>query len=56
MIQGISAFGEGRMEGVYVKVESDGKVRGRGKIVRPDFIAGNQHWTKGQIEFNDVVR
>ncbi|ORY80207.1 hypothetical protein BCR35DRAFT_304381 [Leucosporidium creatinivorum] len=60
MIQGPSAFiregEEGlqrRMEGVYVKIESDeGGVRCRGKIVRGDFIAGNEHWSKGRIELN----
>lgn len=59
MIQQTSAFAEGRMEGVYVKIEADGEVRGRGKIVRKDFIAGGDdsaHWTKGQIEFNEIRR
>jgi hypothetical protein len=63
MIQGASAFireGEGekrRMEGVYVKIQSDeGGMRCRGKIVRGDFLAGNEHWSKGRIEFSGIMR
>lgn len=40
------------MEGVYVKIEGGGVVSSRGKIVRGDIIAGNEHWSKGRIEFN----
>ncbi|KAF5312508.1 hypothetical protein D9619_002544 [Psilocybe cf. subviscida] len=52
MIQSQSAFYDGRVEGVYVKVEADGWVRARGKVVRSDFIAGNEHWTKGNLRVN----
>lgn len=56
MVQGLSHFTEGRMEGVYVKTEVNGEVIGRGKVVRGDFISGNEHWTKGRIRANEVVR
>jgi atypical dual specificity phosphatase len=53
MVQQPSRFYDGRVEGVYVKVEKDGIVVGRGKVVRADFIAGNEHWTHGQLELNE---
>lgn len=52
MIQRRSSFYDGRVEGVYVKVEKDGRVRSRGKVVRSDFIAGNEHWTRGGVRPN----
>ena len=54
MVQRQSQFTEGRVEGVYVKVEKEGKVVGRGKVVRSDFIAGNEHWTKGILRSNQL--
>ncbi len=51
-----SDFTEGAAEGVYVKWERDGKVVRRGKVVRGDFIAGNEHWTRGDIRKNQLVR
>jgi atypical dual specificity phosphatase len=54
MIQRKSAFYGGRVEGVYVKVEVNSSVRLRGKIVRSDFIAGNEHWTKGILRVNTL--
>ena len=53
MVQQPSRFYDGRVEGVYVKVEKDGIVVGRGKVVRADFIAGNEHWTRGNLELNE---
>ncbi|KDQ62876.1 hypothetical protein JAAARDRAFT_28848 [Jaapia argillacea MUCL 33604] len=54
MVQRRSRFYEGRVEGVYVKVEKNGRVVTRGKVVRADFIAGNEHWTKGILRTNNV--
>ena len=51
-VQRPSAFYEGRVEGVYVKVEKQGRVVSRGKVVRADFIAGNEHWSKGPLQLN----
>lgn len=51
-----SQFFDGIIEGLYIKWEVPGYgVRHRGKIVRGDFMAGNEHWTKGTIRFNTVV-
>lgn len=52
MVQQPSAFWDGRVEGVYVKVEGDGIVKSRSKVVRQDFIAGNEHWNKGPMRLN----
>ncbi|KAK4698613.1 hypothetical protein P7C70_g7661, partial [Phenoliferia sp. Uapishka_3] len=54
MIQQNSAFSMERMEGIYIKLEDEDKVVERGKIVREDFIAGNEHWSKGMISFNEI--
>ncbi|TBU48279.1 ATP dependent DNA ligase [Dichomitus squalens] len=52
MVQRPSLFYEGRVEGVYVKVEKKGRVVSRGKVVRSDFIAGNEHWSRGLLRLN----
>jgi atypical dual specificity phosphatase len=56
MVQRPSQFYNGRVEGVYVKVERGGRVVHRGKVVRGDFIAGNEHWTKGPLSLNGIVK
>ncbi|KAJ7762358.1 pfkB family carbohydrate kinase-domain-containing protein [Mycena maculata] len=56
MVQLPSKFWDGRIEGIYVKVERDGQVLSRGKVVRSDFIAGNEHWTKGNLQLNELVQ
>ncbi|KAJ7664914.1 ATP dependent DNA ligase [Mycena rosella] len=56
MVQLPSKFWDGRIEGIYVKVERDRQVVSRGKVVRADFIAGNEHWTKGNLRVNEVAR
>ncbi|KAJ3573068.1 hypothetical protein NP233_g2671 [Leucocoprinus birnbaumii] len=54
LIQSTSHFFNGRVEGVVVKVENRGYIQERGKVVRGDFIAGNDHWTKGIIRLNGI--
>ncbi|WVW79538.1 hypothetical protein I302_101507 [Kwoniella bestiolae CBS 10118] len=56
MVQRKSQFWDGRVEGIYVKWESDGVVRRRGKVVRSDFIAGNEHWMKRRLEVNELAK
>lgn len=46
-----SAYGETRVEGVVVRWENGE----RAKIVRPDFIAGDKHWSKNAIRKNVVL-
>lgn len=56
MVQQKSRFYPGPVEGIYLKVENQHAVRKRGKVVRGDFIAGNEHWTKGIIHWNTVIQ
>jgi atypical dual specificity phosphatase len=56
MVQQPSNFYDGRVEGVYLKLEKGGRVIDRGKVVRGDFIAGNEHWTKGNLTLNGIVK
>ncbi|KAI0640248.1 ATP dependent DNA ligase [Trametes polyzona] len=54
IVQTPSRFYDGPVEGVYVKVERNGEVVSRGKVVRADFIAGNEHWSKGPLQTNEL--
>jgi atypical dual specificity phosphatase len=54
MVRGPSAFSDGLREGVYVRICDGGRVVLRAKLVRPDFIAGNERWNKSKIEPNVV--
>lgn len=52
-----SAFYDGPLEGVYVRFEDSERLRtlDRGKVVRADFIAGNEHWSKGIVKLNGIA-
>lgn len=54
MVQQESKFYMGRIEGIYLKVEEGIYVVQRGKVVRGDFTAGNEHWTKGELRENGI--
>ncbi|KAF8679916.1 ATP dependent DNA ligase [Rhizoctonia solani] len=56
MVQQESRFYPGPMEGIYLKVETELAVRQRGKVVRADFITGNEHWGKEEMRWNTVLR
>lgn len=51
-----SEFYDGPIEGVYVRFEDEKRTmtKDRGKVVRSDFIAGNEHWTKADIQLNEL--
>jgi atypical dual specificity phosphatase len=55
MVQQPSAYYDGRVEGVYITWEKNGAVKERAKVVRSDFICGNEHWTRGPLRLNEVV-
>ncbi|OBT92021.1 hypothetical protein VE01_10288 [Pseudogymnoascus verrucosus] len=55
LVQRQSAFAEGRVEGVVVKIEDKNWVKWRGKVVRGDFLAGNQHWSKNIMQENGIL-
>lgn len=58
LLEGTSAFGDQRIEGVYIRTEDAARTLtvGRGKVLRGDFIAGNERWTKGPLVFNGINR
>ena len=49
-----SNFYHGKIEGVYCRLCDDNYLIKRGKIVRNDFLCGNQHWSKGVLEKNTL--
>lgn len=49
-----SNFYDGLVEGVYIRICNDEWLIDRAKIVRSDFICGNQHWSKNRLEANIV--
>lgn len=55
LVEQQSAFAEGRVEGVVVKIEDKNWVKWRGKVVRGDFLAGNQHWSKNIMQENGIL-
>jgi atypical dual specificity phosphatase len=50
-----SNFYQGKVEGIYCRICDDNYLIKRGKIVRTDFICGNQHWSKGILEKNTLL-
>jgi atypical dual specificity phosphatase len=54
MVQNKSLYSDSPVEGIYLKVERNGRVLARGKVVRGDFIAGNEHWTRGNLRTNGM--
>ena len=55
MILEPSVFYDGPVEGIYVRRESSGRVLDRAKIVRENFICGNEHWGKRAMVKNVVT-
>jgi hypothetical protein len=50
-----SVFHEGFVEGVYLRIEEDGYVVKRCKLVRPDFIQNiEDHWMKQTMVKNSI--
>ncbi len=39
---------------MYLKIFDGNYVKERSKIVRNDFLSGNEHWTRGGVEQNKV--
>lgn len=50
-----SFYYDGMAEGIYLRVDEDDWLVTRAKIVRPDFICGNSHWTSRPPEKNHFV-
>ena len=49
-----SVYYDGPVEGIVVKVCNNDYTEQRGKIVRSDFICGNEHWAKGNLIKNEI--
>ena len=47
-----SSYYDGPVEGIYVRRENTDYLIDRAKVVRPDFICGNEQWSKGIITLN----
>ena len=45
---------QSKLEGIYLKVHEDKYVRSRCKLIRNDFIAGNQHWSRHNLQQNQL--
>ena len=52
LVQTKSSFYNGVVEGVYVRFCDDQWVTDRGKIVRSDFLSGDEFWSKGGVHPN----
>ncbi|KAI4842859.1 hypothetical protein E4T45_08877 [Aureobasidium sp. EXF-8846] len=50
-----SSYYEGVVEGVYLRRQKDGKTIDRAKIVRSDFIAGDEHWNRRGVTPNTMT-
>jgi atypical dual specificity phosphatase len=53
--QSQSNYYNGIVEGIYVRYSDETKLISRGKIVRSDFISGNEHWLKNSITVNSLL-
>lgn len=51
-----SQFYNGPVEDVYLRKCNEKWLEKRSKIVRHDFLSGNEHWSKGIIERNHIKR
>lgn len=54
-----SRFYDGIVEGVYIRSfdkTDPNKLKHRAKIVRADFISGDEHWTKGKQTLNNIIK
>lgn len=54
LIERESIYTNERVEGIYLKIFDDKYVKKRSKLVRNDFIIGNEHWTKRGIKKNSL--
>ena len=54
-VQQPSMYYDGKIEGIYLRLDKGDYLFSRSKVVRSDFITGNDHWTKGIIEYNTFI-
>lgn len=51
-----SQYYEGIVEGIYCRINNKKRLLKRGKIVRSDFLSGEIHWSKFNIEPNIIIK
>ena len=54
MIEEKSNYTDGSVEGIYLKIFEGDYIKSRCKLVRNDFISGNDHWAKYNIQKNTL--
>lgn len=55
LVVGPSAFGADKREGIVIKICEGRWLKSRSKIVRPDFIAGNDRWNKASTLITNSI-
>ena len=55
MVNTQSQFYDGPIEGVYVRAYENNHLKYRGKIVRANFLSGDEHWSKGKQVVNGLI-
>jgi hypothetical protein len=57
LLDGISAYGSSRREGLYLRREAEGSLHTRAKLVRAEFTQSiGEHWAKKQLTVNSIVQ
>lgn len=55
MVNVQSQFYDGPIEGVYVRAYENNHLKYRGKIVRANFLSGDEFWSKGKQVVNSLI-
>eukprot|EP01033_Poteriospumella_lacustris_P000920 gene920-662_t len=57
LVNGTSEYGAPKREGIVIRLCDENKVVARAKLVRPDFIAGNERWNRSsKLQTNQLRR
>lgn len=57
LVNGTSEYGAPKREGIVIRLCDENKVVARAKLVRPDFIAGNERWNRSsKLQTNQLCR
>jgi protein-tyrosine phosphatase/adenylate kinase family enzyme len=52
---GASAYYDGPMEGIYIRICEDSHTTQRGKVVRTNFLSSDNHWSKNILVKNIIL-
>ena len=55
LIQEKSIYTDEKVEGIYLKIFEGNYIKSRCKLVRNDFLCGNEHWSKNTIQKNKLL-